>query len=79
MLTVERSEEYGGHLLSLYDVELSITDGEAAPPHHSVSGHNGTPQEKQLEHQDHSRSERSFCGQDGKHILVHLINNNQNQ
>lgn len=77
LLTVERSEQCVGHLLSLDDVELSVTDGEAAPPHHSVSGHNGTPQEKQLEHQDHSGSERRFSGQYGKHTLVHL-NNNQN-
>ena len=66
------------YLLSINNVELSITNGETAPPHHPVCRCDTTPEDEQLKDKDHAWtnvwSGRTHC----KHTLVNLNSENKN-
>ena len=67
------------NLLSINNVELSITNGETAPPHHPVCRCDTTPEDEQLKDKDHAWtnvwSGRTHC----KHALVNLNRENMNK
>ena len=80
---MQDTKKKGYCLLSINNVELSITNGETAPPYHPVGRSDTPPQNKQLKYKNHAWTDIwlrwTYCEHTLINLKIHVKTSDQNK